>query len=487
MNKERSFLKIGLVYVIGQLLSKAISFIMLPIYTRELGAMEFGKLSLADTVMDFISVFLIVTIFSGYTRFYRDYKKEDRGRLRNTAITFAIFLLVIDILFFLIFGKIIASKVLNFDNSYYMFFLIFLRGIISQFISLLICDYTLKYEAKKIVIVNLVMLVLNITFVIILVVVKRQGIFGVYKGYIYGSAIILVYLIIKNIKTFKLELDKSMLKKMVVFSGGLIPSGISGTILNLADRYFLTSYEGFVQTGIYSIGYKIGMLINPIFIAPFTSIFVPYKFQIYKSKESHEKINKMFKIYNIVGVFIVLAITLYSKFFIYIFATSEYMAAYNIISLILFSYFLYGKAEFYTIGMQIANKTYLDAIVMGIGGVINIILNIILIPKIGMYGAAISTLFSYGIMNSLYNYISQKMYSIKFNNFISIKVYFIYGFIFLLYKILSFINKNLIIEFIVNIFLLAMYIFICIKLKLISYEILLHYINRVKNKLFKCN
>ncbi|MDB1935841.1 oligosaccharide flippase family protein, partial [Clostridium tertium] len=84
MSNSGKFLKVGIIYTIGQLLSKAVSFIMIPIYTRELGTSGFGQLSLVDTAMNFISTFLILSIYSGYIRFYREYEDDKRNRLRNT-------------------------------------------------------------------------------------------------------------------------------------------------------------------------------------------------------------------------------------------------------------------------------------------------------------------------------------------------------------------------------------------------------------------
>lgn len=324
MQKHKdSFIKIGFIYAVGQVLSKALSFILLPIYTRQLGTVGYGQLALADTVLDFIGAFTILGVYSGYYRFYREYDEKDRRKLKNTAINFALILSVFDILLVVLIGQPVAKLIFKFDNNYEILILIIIRSILTQLVTMLMCDYTLNYKATIAVTTNLVNLILNLGFSIFFVVYLKQNIVGVYKGYIYSNFIIFIYLFYKNLKYYRLEFDMSMLKNMLTFSGGLILGNISSTILTLSDRYFLAGYKTYSETGVYSIGYKFGMLIDPLFISPFKSVFTPYKFQIWKNEDAQEKFNDMFNKYHFYGLFILLAISLYSKFIISIFTTKN--------------------------------------------------------------------------------------------------------------------------------------------------------------------
>ncbi|MCC9296350.1 polysaccharide biosynthesis C-terminal domain-containing protein [Clostridium sp. WLY-B-L2] len=483
MPEKKSFIKVGIIYAIGQVLSKAISFILLPIYTRQLGTVGYGQLSLADTVLDFINTFVILSIYSGYIRFYREYKGEERNKLRNTAINFALILTIIDLIILMIFGRTIANIIFSFNNSYKIFALIIIRSLLSQFVILLMCDYNLNYEAVITVTINLVMLIMNLILSIYFVVYKKQGIIGVYSGYILSILMVLIYLVMVNVRNFKFEIDKKMLKYMLTFSGGLLPCNVSGTILTLADRYFLAGYRNYSEIGIYSVGYKFGMLIQPLFVDPFKSIFTPYKFQIWKDDDASVKFNDMYKKYHFFGCLIIIFIALYSRIIISIFTTKDYMDAYKIIMLILFSYFLYGENEFYSLGIQIKNKTYLTGIIMLLGGMINIILNVILIPKFGMYGAAVATLISYLSINIINSTFSVPLYKVKYDFTTTLINYLIVIGIYGGYYLLTLINKNLIIEFFYNILFIFIYIYLCLKFKLVKKDDLVRYIKLVKMKI----
>ncbi len=483
MPEKKSFAKIGAIYAIGQVLGKAISFFLLPIYTGQLGSSGYGQLALADTVLDFVGAFVICGIYSGYYRFYREYDEKQRRTLKNTAINFALILAAFNILLVILIGKPISEIIFKFDNSYEILILVVIRSIIVQFVTLFMCDYTLNYQAIISVTTNLVNLVLNLALSIFFVVSRKQGIVGVYKGYIYSNAVILIYLVIINYKSYKLELDTKMLKNMLKFSSGLIPGNIGSTILTLSDRYFLAGYKSYSETGIYSMGYKFGMLIDPLFISPFKSVFTPYKFEIWKDDDAEEKFNNMFDKYHFIGLFILLGISIYSKIVITIFTTKEFISSYKIVPLILFSYFLYGKADFFNLGIQIKNKTYIDSFIMFLGGASNILLNALLIPKYGMYGATFATVLSYIIMNFAYLKIAMPMYHVKYNFKKVLYFYSITLFLYIIYYYISIKNINLFLECIIGFILLILYIVLCLLFRLIDKETLKSYYNKFIKKI----
>jgi len=479
---ENKFARIGIIYAIGQVLAKGISFILLPIYIKELGIIGFGQLSLVDAVFDFIGPFTIIGIYSGYIRFYTEYKENQQAKLKNTALNFALIMSASNITLALAFGGVVSKFIFNFDNSHYILILIVGRSIISQLVILLMCDYSLNYKAGINVTLNTVNLFLNLVFTLLLVVFMKRGIAGIYEGYVLSNLIMLIYLVVINHSEYKLEIDIKMLKNMLKFSGGLIPSSIASTILTLSDRYFLKGYRSLAETGIYSLGYKFGMLIEPLFVSPFKQIFTPYKFSIWKDSDAEEKFNAMYLKYHIIGCFIMLGICIYSKAIIILLSTKDSIVAYKLVPLIVLSYFLYGKSSFYCLGIQIKNKTYYDGFIMLFSGIINIILNIILVPKFGMYGAALATAISYIIMNYVYIRFSLPLYPVKYKIKNVLKIYSITLSLYSIYYVVSIFNIPILLEMIVGAFILTAYIYCSVYLKLITIDELRGYAQDIKKR-----
>jgi O-antigen/teichoic acid export membrane protein len=480
MSNENKFARLGIIYAIGQILSKAISFILLPIYVKQLGMVGFGQLALVDAVFDFIASFTILGVYSGYIRFYRDYKEEQRERLKNTALSFAVVMGILNITLVLTLGKFFSSVIFNFDASYYILVLVVVRSLISQLVILMMCDYGLNFKARINVTLNLANLLLNLVFTLFLVVLNKRGIIGIYEGYIISNLLMFAYLMkVKGLK-YRFEIDRDMLKNMLKFSAGFIPSCIASTVLTLSDRYFLNSYRNLGETGIYSVGYKFGMLIQPLFVSPFRQIFTPYKLQIWNEKDSEEKFNTMFINYHVIGCFVLLGICIYSKAMITILSTADSIVAYKIVPLVAIAYFLYGMSIFYSLGIEFKNKTYLDGFVMMGAGAINIILNIVLIPSQGMYGAALSTAISYIAMNIIYYKFSRPLYYVRYKLINIFKVYFITTILYLIYYLLSIYDMSIIVEMLVGVILLLGYIACCLWLKLIKKEDLSKYLRHIK-------
>ncbi|MFL0246144.1 lipopolysaccharide biosynthesis protein [Candidatus Clostridium stratigraminis] len=480
MVDDNRFARLGILYAIGQVVSKGISFVLLPIYIKQLGMIGFGQLSLVDAVLDFIASFTILGIYSGYIRFYRDYNEEQRLSLKNTALSFALLISMLNIILSLTLGKYVSSFIFNFNNSYYILLLVVARSIISQLVILLMCDYGLNFKARINVTLNLVNLLLNLVFTFALVVYKKRGIIGIYEGYILSNLIMFIYLMKVKDSKFKFEVDKDMLRNMLKFSVGLIPSCIAATILTLSDRYFLKGFRDITATGIYSVGYKFGMLIEPLFVSPFKQIFTPYKFSIWKDKDSQDKFNSFYFKYHFIGCFIALAICIYSKTMIMLLSSKDSIIAYKVVPLIVMAYFFYGKASFYSMGIQIKNKTYYDGFIMLSAGAINLILNLILIPKLGMYGAAVSTTISYLVMNCIYVRFSLPLYYIKFEGKKVYKIYFMTFVLYSIYYVISILNIFILFEIIIGAVLLTSYIICSVHFNLISLNELTNYLVKIK-------
>lgn len=470
MTNENNFAKLGIIYAIGQVLSKVISFILLPIYVKTLGLGGIGQLAVVDAVLDFISSFTIITIFSGYIRFYREYKESYRTTLKNTALNFALAMSVFDIILILITGSFISKYIFQIENSYYILILVVIRSILVQLVILLMSDYNLDYKADKVVKLNLTNLILNFGFTIILVVLMKRGISGIYEGFILSNLIVFTYLFFIWRVKYRFEIDIKMLKNMLIFSGGTVPSCIASTILTLSDRYFLKGYRNLSETGIYSIGYKFGMLIGPLFVDPFSQIFTPYKFSIWKEEGCEKKFNIMFLNYHIIGCFIMLGICVYCKPMILLLAGKDSIAAYKIAPLIVTAYFFYGKSCFYCLGIEIKNKTYLEGIIMLLAGAINLILNIILIPKFGMYGAALSTIVSYIAMNFIYVRFSLRLFHVRYKRKNEFKLCVITLILYLIYYIVSILNIHILFEMVLGFGILCLYIIYCMYIKLITID-----------------
>ncbi|GAB6168178.1 oligosaccharide flippase family protein [Clostridium carnis] len=475
--------KVTVIYAIGQILNKLISFLLVPLYTYKLGTEGFGQLSLVDMIYSLVGIFVILGIGSGYIRYYNEYDKE-REKLKNTAITFALIVMVAIFIINLFLAPFYSHTLLKIDNAYYIMLLIILRASVEQFSYLLLINYSMTFQATKVVKFELIKLVLNLLFVIYYVAFRDQEILGMYKGYVISNFIVLIILLKQYYKKIRFEIDKKMLRKMFKYSVQLLPSGVAAVILNLADRYVLEYFVGLSITGVYSLGYKFGILIDPVFVTPFKKAFTPFKYEVWNKDDANEKLNIWYEKYHILGISIILLIAIFSKSMVMLFSSNDFIDAYKIVPLILISYFIYGKSEFFSLGIYVKNKVYYDPYIMISGGILNIVLNILLIPKLNMYGATLATILSYMFINICFKYLSNKVCEFKFKTTLKImKCYFISIFIYIIYYFLTINNMLFWKEIALEIIMFILWVIGILILKIIDKDIVYVYCRKYLKKL----
>jgi len=470
-------------YFLSSILTQIINLILIPMYTRNITTSEFGQYNLVSSLQSLLSIFITLGIFSGFCRFFNEI--EDKNKLKNVTLTF---LILWGIICCFIFGYLLSSTIANVAfkddilGDYYIKYII-INSIISGLISIYTCHYSMLCKAKKVCIINLSQILLALCFTYYYLIVVKSGVLGIYEAQLISFGIVFFILFILDIKNYRPIVSINDLKKMLSYGIGLAPGDISAWILNLIDRYFIVGMLNLSAVAVYSMGYKIGMLIEPLFLKPFSSAFTPLKFSIYKESNGKERIRKIFNYFNVAGWFIILGLSIFSDIAIKILSTSEYDQSYKLVAIIAFSYYLVGLATFYALGLHIANKTFINSLVLIISAIVNILFNYLLIPKIGIYGAAFATCIAYLITNVLYYLTGRKYYNLGINLLEPYKCGVIFIVLYSIYILYKLNINNIVVEFFLNGILCIIYIVLCITFKIISYDNVKRVIDIIKKKI----
>lgn len=469
MNNKR-FMLDSIIYLIFSILTQIINLILISVYTKNTMPSQFGQYNLISSLQSLLSIFITLGIFSGLCRFYNE--TEDKDKLKNVALTFSI---LWGFLFCFIFGCFLSSKIANIAfkgdilGDYYVKYII-INSTISCLISIYTSYYCMLHKALKVCIINVSQILLTLCITYYYLAVVKYGILGIYRSQLISFSIVFSGLFILDTKNFKFTICKSDLRKMLNYGFGGIPGQVSSWVLTLIDRYFIKEMINLNAVAVYSMGYKIGMLIDPLFLSPFKSSFTPFKFSSYKHNDGKQKIIKIFTYFNFIGWFVILGLSVFSDIAIRVLSTKEYNQSYKVVAIIAFSYYLWGLSEFYALGLQIANKTILNSMIVTISAAVNVLFNCILIPKYGIYGAAFATCIAYLIANIFYYFIGRKYYYIGINLLEPYKCGGIFLFLYFIYLIYKFHINNIALELLLCITLCIIYIIICIKLSVISYD-----------------
>lgn len=221
-------------------------------------------------------------------------------------------------------------------------------------------------------------------------------------GYIYGSltaGIIFIFLFYKEIfRHFNFRkifvFDKN-LRFLLIFGLPLIFHALSGNILSYADRFFVEGYLNKSQLGIYTFAYSLGSSIF-FFYGSVATYFEPLVYKFSADKKKYHAILKFYLTFVLMcsSVFSI-AILIGTKYFAFHLISEDYISGFTVLPIVLGAHLMMPFYHISNYELTVLNKTAFIAFSTIASAILNTLLNIFLIPKWGITGAAFSTFFSY--------------------------------------------------------------------------------------------
>ena len=386
-NRTKYLFKNTIIFTIGNLASKLIAFFLIPLYTNVLTTKEYGTIDLVVTICTIAVPILTLNIMEGIMRFNLD-EKSNKNKITKIGILILGYGVVI--------GLILIPISQRFNQISHLSLLIYFYVIASASSQIFLADLRgkellLQYSIGN-VLNTFLIAVLNILFLLIF----KLGLLGYLLAYAISNLVISIYAIAvgKGYLAISENIDIVKMREMLKYSIVLIPNSFMWWIMNSSDHIMVTSMIGVAANGIYAISYKL-----PTLISTFTGIFnQAWSYSAIKENGSTDEekynnsvLNHMISIVMLIGVAMMIII----KPFLKIYVQENYFEAWK------YTPFLIIGCVYLTLGtfMSTSYTVHKDSkgyLISGsFGALINIILNFVLIPIIGVYGAAIATCLSY--------------------------------------------------------------------------------------------
>jgi O-antigen/teichoic acid export membrane protein len=411
----KSVAKHFLVYGLGNILSRIVGFILIPVYTHYLTTSEYGTLELLELTTYIAAMFLALGISQSVMRFYYDSEEpKKRQEIVSTALLSIWAISLGGICWFILFSPSISILVFKNVNNAGLFRLIFLTMALSLANEIPLSFIRAQQKSLLFTAISVSRLALSLGLNILFIVGFGWGIRGIILSGVISQGIASIFLSAYTLKQTGISFSWANLKEMMKYGIPYIPGGLGMFVLNFVDRFFLQRFTSLSEVGIYSLGYKFGMVINPLVTDPFFSIWRPKMFEFAKREDAKDIYSVMLTYFLFLEIFLALGISVLIKDVLVIISSPEYHSAYKVVPLILLSYILWGAYFHVQVGILLKKKTRNIAYVVTISAVSNLLFNYVLIPRIGIWGAAFSTLASFGIMFVLNYLISNRIYHVRY-------------------------------------------------------------------------
>ncbi|MDO4189843.1 MAG: polysaccharide biosynthesis C-terminal domain-containing protein, partial [Lachnospiraceae bacterium] len=279
------------------------------------------------------------------------------------------------------------------DYAIYFMFYIITRGISQIFLVSLKGQEKLKKYTLGNILHTLLIAGFNFVFLLGL----HMGIAGYFLAYILSDVIISLYGIkysnvLQNLKGS--NFDKTLFHKMIKYSAVLIPTTFMWWIMNFLDRVMVTEMIGQSANGIYAVSYKI-----PTILSSVSSVFMQaWLFSAIKNNESEDNTKYTNKVFNALAVILtgtsIIILTFVRQFF-KIYVSAEYYTAWEYVPTLMIGHVFLTLSTFISTSYNVNKDSKGHLRSASIGAFANLILNFMLIPRIGVRGAAIATTISY--------------------------------------------------------------------------------------------
>lgn len=387
-SRNKFLIKNTALFAIGNMGTKLINFLMVPLYTYSLSTEQYGTINTTISICSIIIPFVMCNIGEAVRRYLLD-KESDPNAVQSVEIIWFSFGMIISILMYCIFHRIPQWKTYALEMSLYT--------LLNAFAGTTL-DYLRGKEKLQIYTACGIFQTFMIALLNIIFIVKFDyGIKGYFWSYITSYFItgIIAFLAGEQLKDLKkIHFDQKMFLEMSRFALMLVPNSVMWWVTNSSDRLMITYMISAAANGIYSVSYKMPTIMSTLS----TILMQAWQHSAIRENDSQDRTeynNIMYKSY-MCGTFIVGAmLLLINRPFMQVYVAPEYREAWR------YSPFLIVSSIFSTLGTFVGTSYYVEKDMKGnlrsatIGAIMNVLLNCILIPKIGATGAAVATCISY--------------------------------------------------------------------------------------------
>lgn len=386
-NKYKELAGNTLIFAICNFTAKLLVFFMLPFYTAVLSREEFGTADLITSTVSLLQPILTIAIAEACMRFALDKAKDAKQVFAVGLKTILIGMAII------IVASPLLKKLPGLDGYMLYFVGLYVTTILNSFLNYF------GRGIQKVKIVGIAGVVSAFTAVgcnVLLLFVFHLGIAGYLLSMIIAhfAASCVLFWGGKMTKYLSWETPVPLTKEMVQYSLPLVPNKLSWWINHLSNRYILNHFCGVADVGLYSAAARM-----PSIIDTFRGIFIE-AWQLstiteYDKKDSDAFFNNIFRAYNVFMLLLTSGLIVFSKALGRLLYSKEFFQAWELTPLLLLSVFFGSLVSFYSpiyLAHKKTNRLFLFTLA---GAIITVVCNFVLVPILGVRGAATASVISY--------------------------------------------------------------------------------------------
>jgi O-antigen/teichoic acid export membrane protein len=247
------------------------------------------------------------------------------------------------------------------------------------------------------VVATLANVAITIGMTVLLVVVLDKGPTGVLVGNFTGTLAVYAALLAYSRRAIGLQFDRSLYRAMNRFGLPLVPSAVALWFTNFSDRFFLVKLTDAQEVGLYSIGVRVASAIV-LLLTAFRMAWPAFAYGIEDDREARRTYSFVLTYVVYVCCWLALTLGLLAPWIVKLITTRPFYPAQDVVAPLAFGVAAFGAYVVVQIGTGRARQTRSNWLVTGAAAVLNVALNLALIPTYGRMGAAVATVSAYTLL-----------------------------------------------------------------------------------------
>lgn len=395
-NKSKLFIENILVYGIGGIISKIIPLVMVPFVTYIMpGTSYFGISDLSSTLVSFGSAFAVMGMYDAMFRYFFDRKDVEYKKLVcSTALRFTLFSSFVVFIIMVTAQRLISH--LFFGNAKYTYIVVIsaFSVLVGATNSIISAPTRMQNKRRIYLITNTLGPVVSYLFAVPLL-LKGYYITALPLATLISTVFLEISFFMLNRKWFSLKkCDWGLLRKLLCLAVPLMPNFLIYWIYNSCDKLMITNIIGVEAAGIYAVSSKLGHASQLIYMA-FAGGWQYFAFSTMKDKNQVESNSFIFEILGVISFAATMFVCALSYWIFKVLFKADYLMGYISAPYLFLSPLLLMLYQVIANQFLIIKKPWPSAFVLFCGAVVNIVMNVVLIPLTGIEGAAIATLLGY--------------------------------------------------------------------------------------------
>src|SRR5688500_6867777 len=401
----------GAAYTAASVLSKLIAVALLPIYTQYLSPSDYGAAEVMVVAVIAASIVIRFGVIEALLRFYY-IADEDPDEVVRTGFASLFWTTTLGAAIALAFAEPLSVALI--DRSDAELARIAVGGLwVITLYEYLVALLRVDERARAYFLFTMANTLIAIPVTVWLVVAEDMGADGLLLGS-FGSAVpFLAWLAVDQRRRLALVPDFALLRRLVRFGFPTMPAELSLYSLNFIDRIIIVRLAGLAEAGLYSLAIKFAQAIN-VLVRGFQLAWPPLAYSIEDDDEARRAYSLIVTWFMAVCAFVVVGMWLLARWIVRILAAPEFFEAYEAIGLLTAAMTLYALYLVLVVVLGRTGRTEYNFPATIAATIANIALNLILVPPLGIVGAAIALVASYLVVLALMYGFTQRLFPVPY-------------------------------------------------------------------------